>query len=89
MAPATVEAELAIVDIVGTMAIIAAAAQVHLGGERLPVAGLTVGIAMRAVEREAGLPVMIETPLRPVDRRVAKSAIVGKTVTVRIFGRMA
>ena len=89
MAPATVEAELAIVDIVGTMAIIAAAAQVHLGSERLPVAGLTVGIAMRAVKREAGLPVMIETPLRPVDRRVAKSAIVGKTVTVRIFGRMA
>ena len=89
MAPATVEAELAIVDIVGTMAIIAAATQLHLGGERLPVAGFTVGIAMCAVKREAGLPVMIETPLRPVDRRVAQGAIVGQTVAMGICRRMA
>lgn len=51
--------------------------------------GFTVGIAMRTIERETGLLVVIKTPFRPVDRRMAERAIVGKTVIVRIFRRVA
>lgn len=85
MAPATIKAKLAIVNIVGTMTVIAAAAQPHLIFHRLPMTGFTLRIAMRTIERKIGLRVVIETPLRPVDRRVAQRTVVGEAVTVRVL----
>jgi hypothetical protein len=84
MAPATIETKLAIVDVVGTMTVVAAAAQPHLVFHRLPMTGFTLCIAMCTVEGKIGLRVVIETPLRPVDRRVAERAVVGEAVSVRI-----
>ena len=89
MAPSTIKAELTVVNVVGTMAIVAAGAESHLDIERLPMAGFAVSIAMSAVKRKCRLTVVIEAPLRPVDRRVAECATVGKAVAVRVFGRMA
>lgn len=89
MAASTIEAELTVVNIVGTMAVVTAAAQPHLEVERLPMAGLAGGITMSAMKGEVRLTVVIEAPPQPVDRRVAKCATVGKTVTVRVFRRVA
>lgn len=89
MAPSTIKAELTVVNVVGTMAIVATGAESHLDIERLPMAGFAISIAMRAVKRKCRLTVVIEAPPRPVDRRVAKCATVGKAVAMRVFGRMA
>ena len=52
MASAAVEAEFAIVDVVGTMAVGAAASEPFLSLDRAAVAGLTWHIAMRAGQLE-------------------------------------
>jgi len=85
MAPTAIETELTVVNIVGTVTIVAAATQLHLDVEWLPMAGFAVDVAMCTVEPEICLRIVIESPLRPVDRRMAKCAIIGKTVTVGIF----
>jgi hypothetical protein len=84
MAPATIETEFAVVNVVGPMTVVATTAQPHLGFHRLPMTGFALGIAMRAVERETGLLVVIKAPLRPVDRRVAHCAVVGEAVSVGV-----
>lgn len=89
MAPSTIKAELTVVNVVGTMAIVAAGTESHLDIERLPMAGFAISIAMSAVKRKCRLTVVIEAPPQPVDRRVAKCATVRKTVTVRVFRRVA
>lgn len=89
MAASTIEAELTVVNIVGTMAIVAAGAESHLDVERLPMAGFAISIAMSAVKRKCRLTVVIEAPPRPVDRRVAECTTVGKAVAVRVFGLVA
>lgn len=84
MAPAAIETELAVVNVVGTMTVVAAAAQLHLHFHRLPMTGFTLDIAMRTVQRKIGLPVMVKTPFRPVHRRVARRTVVGEAVAVRV-----
>ena len=87
MASAAVEAEFTIVDVVGTMAVGAAASEPHLSRDRAAVAGLARHVAMRARQLEVGLRVMVELPLQPVHRVVAQSAGIREAAGVRIdFG---
>ena len=53
------------------------------------MAGFAVDKAVRTIERERRLRVVIETPFRPVDGRVAVGAVVGKAVAMRVFRLMA
>lgn len=98
MATATVRPELTIVDVVGTMAICTVSTEARLRSEFLPVTALTRDVRVRAVEREAGLCVVVEQPLLPVDRVMAQCTIfaeaplVGVTLTVAtdaVLGRIA
>ena len=89
MASAAVEAELAIVDVVGTMAVGAAASQPHLGRDRPPVTGLARHVAMRAGQLEVGLGVVVELPLQPFHRVVAQSAVIRESACVWIDLGMA
>jgi len=84
MATATVGSELPIVDIVGTMTIGAVPAEARLRRKRLPVAALARDLRVCAVEREAGLRVVIEQPLLPVDRVMAQRAVLAKTPLVGV-----
>ena len=68
MTSSAVSAELPAMDIVACMAISAAAAQSCLDVQGLPVTGVAANGAMCAVESECGLRVVVETPLRPVNR---------------------
>ena len=68
MAPTAIEAELTVVNVVGAMAIIAAATEPHLDVERLPMAGFAIRVAVRTVQRERRLLIMIEAPTGPIDR---------------------
>lgn len=76
MTAATVETELTVMDVIGAMTVGATAAESRLQGHRAPMAALTGDVAMCAIENEAGLGIVIELPLRPVDRVVAQRAIV-------------
>ena len=89
MASSAIKAKLAVMNIVGSMAIVASAAQLSLGVERLAVAGFAVDIVVRAIKWEGGLPVVIKTPFRPVDRRVAEGAVIGEAITVGILRLVA
>jgi len=84
MAPPAVGAKLPVMDVVARVAIAAAAAQIHLDFKGLPVTGVAADGAMRAVEQERSLCVVIKAPLRPVDRRMAHCAIIGESIVVRI-----
>lgn len=53
------------------------------------MAGFAVDKAVRTIERERRLRVVIETPFRPVDGRVADGAVVGKAVAMTVFRLMA
>lgn len=89
MASAAVGAELPVVDIVARVAIAATAAQCGLYSERLPVAGIAGNRAVRTVKAECGLRVVVEAPLRPVDRCMAGSAVIGKTIAVWVVPPVA
>ena len=89
MAPTAIEAEFTVVNIVGTVTIVAAATQLHLDVEWLPMAGFAVDVAMCAVEPEICLRIVIESPTGPVDRRVADGAITRESVSVGIVRLMA
>lgn len=89
MAAATVGPELAIVDVIGTMTICTVLTQARLRSQRLPVAALTRDVCVRAIEREAGLRVMVEKPLLPVDRVMAQCAIFAETPLVGVVLAMA
>ena len=68
MAPTAIEAELTVVNVVGTMAIVAAATQPHLDVERLPMAGFAISVAVRTAQRERRFLIVIEAPPGPIDR---------------------
>ena len=89
MAAAAVEAELAVVYVVGTVTVAAATALALHGGKRLAVAGVAGRVAVRAGEREPGPQVVIELPGQPVDRVVAGGAIVAVTPLVGIVVAVA
>ena len=84
MAPSAVGAELSVMDVVAGVTITAATTQSHLDIERLPMTGVAADRAVGAIEHEAGLRVVIERPLRPVDRRVTHCAVIRKAITVRV-----
>ena len=89
MASTAIEAELTVVNVVGAMAIIAAATQSHLDVERLPMTGSAIRVAVRTVQWERRLLIVIEAPTGPVDRRVADGAITRESVSVGIVRLMA
>ena len=68
MASSAIKAELTVVNIVGAMAVVAAATQVALRVERLAMTGLAVCVDVRTIESKFGLTAVIETPPGPVDR---------------------
>ncbi len=89
MAPPTVEAELTVMDIVGAMTVVASVAEPELNFERLAMARIATRIAMRTIQHEICLLVVIEAPFRPVDWRVANSTIGRESVPMRVFRLMA
>jgi len=89
MAAATVGSELAIVDVVGTMTVGAVLAQTRLRSERLAMAAFARDVRVRAVERETRLRVVVELPLLPVDRVMAKEAVLAKPPLVRVIVAVA
>ena len=89
MAAAAVEAELAVVNIIGTMAVPAALTKRRLHGERLPVATLTRDVDVGAIEHKPRVPVMIELPLLPVHRVVALRALVSEATAMRVIVAVA
>lgn len=84
MTASAVEAEFTVVHVIGAMTIGAAASQPGLSSQRAAVAGFALHVEMRALQRKAGLPVVIELPLQPVHRVVAQGAVVREAVLVRI-----
>lgn len=89
MTTAAVEAELAIVNVIGAMAIGTAAAESRLLRQGAPVTALATDITVRAVENEAGLRIVIELPLRPVDRVMAQRAILIETACMGVHFAVA
>jgi len=82
-APA-IRAELAVMDVVGSMAGAAVAVHGPHLGQRIAVAVIAGNFAVRALERERRLRVMIEKPDVPCDRVVTILATLGEVATVRI-----
>ena len=68
MAATAIEAEFIVVNIVGPVAIIATTPHLHLYIERLPMAGLAIGVAMGTIQGEGRFRIVIEAPPGPVDR---------------------
>jgi len=84
MTAAAIETEFAVVDVIGAMTVGATAAESRLPGHRAPMAALTGDVPMCAFENEARLRIVIELPLRPVDRVVAQRAVLDEATCVRI-----
>lgn len=84
MATGAVRAELAVVDIVGAVAVAATHARAAHYGKWLPVACIARGIGVRPGQRKIRLPVVIELPCPPVHRVVARCAVIAITVRMRI-----
>ena len=84
MATLTVGPELAVVDIVGQMAIRAIAPKTRLVSERPAMTGFAVRIGVCARQGEVSLQVVIERPLRPGDRVVAETAVGAEEAVVRL-----
>ena len=89
MATPAVEAEFAVMDIIGAMAIAAAPAEFCMRGERLPVAIVAGHRGVRSEQWKVGLPVVVETPLLPVHRVVTCGAVVFETALVRVVVTVA
>ena len=67
MAPSAVETELTVMDIVGAMTVATSATEPELTFKGLAMARIATRIAMRTVQQEICLLVVIEAPFRPVD----------------------
>jgi len=89
MTPATVGAELAVMDVVGAMTVSAVLAQARLCSERLAMTAFARDVRVRTVERETRLRVVVKQPLLPVDRVVAKEAVLAKSPLVRVIVAVA
>jgi hypothetical protein len=84
MATPAIRAELSVVNIIGAMTVAAAAAQARHRGKRLAMAAIAADTGVRAVQRESRLQIVIELPLQPVNRIVARGAVVLEATVVRI-----
>ena len=89
MAPAAVEAEFPVVDVVGPMAVGTAAAQPGLRSKGSAVTTVAADFEVCALQGEVRLPVMVKLPLQPVDRVVAKGAVLREAILVRVRFAMA
>lgn len=84
MAAAAVESEFAIVDVVGTVAVTATPSESCLDTQRLPMAVVAGDVDVSTVKDEVRLQVMVELPLLPVDRVVARGTVRVESATMRI-----
>jgi len=98
MTAAAVEPELTVVNVIGAMTIRTAAAESRLLCHRAPMTAFTTDVPMCTIENEAGLRIVIEPPLLPVDGVMAQRAVLDETAGVGIdfavaidavFGRIA
>ena len=89
MAAATVGAELAIVHVVRFMAVAAASTQSCHRFQILTMTTLAADTGVCAAQRKICLQIVVESPLVPTDRVVARGAIALKTTMVWIVLSMA
>lgn len=89
MAPAAVEAEFAIMDVVRLMTVGTSAPQPRLRGERPPMTGVALNVQMSTLQRKVCLPVVVELPLQPVHRVVAQGAVFREATRMRVAVVMA
>jgi len=85
VASSAIGTELSIVNIVGAMAITAAASETGLLRQRTPVAAVARDRCMCALEHKVCLPVMVEKPLAPIHRVVAQRAAIRESTVMRII----
>jgi len=71
-------------NIIGAVTVTAAATETRHRGKRLSMAVIATNSCVRAVQREIGLYIVIELPLQPVNRVVARGAVVLEATVVRI-----
>jgi len=86
VAAPTVETKLSVVNVIRPVAVAASTAKPHLGLKRLAVAGITEHGRVCAFQRIIGLGVVIELPMRPVDRVMALPTAIGETILVWVVG---
>lgn len=84
MASTAVEAEFAVVYVIGLMTVGTAAAQPVLRGKGAPVTAVARHLQMRALQGKVRLPIVIELPLQPVHRVVAQGAVLREAVRMGI-----
>jgi len=84
MATPAIRAELSVMNIICAMTVAAAAAEARHRGKRLAMAAIATDNVVRAVQRELRLQIVIELPLQPVNRVVARGALVLEATVVRI-----
>ena len=89
MTAAAIKTELTVVDVIGAMTVCATAAESRLPGHRASMAAFAGHVPMCTIKNEAGLGIVIELPLRPIDGVVAKRTIVVEAPCVRIDFAMA
>jgi len=89
MASAAVVAELSVMDVVCAMTVVASVAESELDFKRLAMARIATRIAVRTIQQEVCLSVVIKAPFRPVDRRVASSTIGRESVPVSVVRLVA
>ena len=71
MAAAAIEPEFAVMNVVGAMTIGTAATDSRLLRHRAPMAAFAGNVPMCTGKDEIGLCIVVELPLRPVDRVMA------------------
>ncbi len=89
MAPSAVETELTVMNIVGAMTVVTSVAELELNFKGLAMARIATRIAVRTIQQEVCLSVVIKAPFRPVDRRVASSTIGRESVPVSVVRLVA
>ena len=89
MAASAVEAEFAVVHVVGTVTIAAALAELRMCAQGLPMAMVAGHRGVRTQQREICLRIVIEAPLLPVDGVVTGGAVVVEATFVGIVVPMA
>ena len=84
MATPAVRAELSVMNIICAMTVAAAAAEARHRGKRLAMAAIAADTGVCAIQRESRLQIVIELPLQPVNRVVARGTVVLEATVVRI-----
>lgn len=89
MAATAVEAEFAVVHVIGSMTIGAPASQPGLRGQWPPVAAVALHFEVCTLQGEVRLSVVIELPFQPVHRVVAQGTVSREAIRVRVAFAMA